>query len=373
MKILIAGDLVPTTPNIELFNNAETERLLGDELFSIWNNADVRLFNLEVPLTDTNKPIKKHGPNLCAPVSTINGINDLRPTLVSLANNHILDQDEQGLYSTIKLLSEKRIPFIGAGNNLQESKKPYIFNKDNLTIGIYSCTESEFSTASDANPGANPFDPFESFDDIERLKEKCNYVIVLYHGGKEHYRYPSPYLQKVCRRMVKKGADLVVCQHSHCIGCYETFENATIVYGQGNFIFDKSQSEYWKTSILVEIQIEEAIKIRYIPIVKAHNAVKLADSIEAKDILYAFELRSKNILKNGFIEAEYKKFSEKMLPGYLNSFLGEHILYRICYKILKKRLLKIMFSSKSLLKIQNYIECEAHRELFIMGLKNQNR
>ena len=42
------------------------------------------------------------------------------------------------------------------------------------------------------------------------LKKQCDYVIVLYHGGKEHYRYPSPYLQKVCRKIVDKGADIVV-------------------------------------------------------------------------------------------------------------------------------------------------------------------
>lgn len=42
--------------------------------------------------------------------------------------------------------------------------------------------------------GANPFDVLESFDDVQALKEHCDYVIVLYHGGKEFYRYPSPHV-----------------------------------------------------------------------------------------------------------------------------------------------------------------------------------
>ena len=33
------------------------------------------------------------------------------------------------------------------------------------------------------------------------------------------------------------GADVVLCQHSHCIGCYEQYEGAHILYGQGNFHF----------------------------------------------------------------------------------------------------------------------------------------
>ena len=65
-----------------------------------------------------------------------------------------------------------------------------------MKIGIYACAENEFTIATDTTAGANPFDPFESLDHIQNLKRSCDYVIVLYHGGKEHYRYPSPYLQK---------------------------------------------------------------------------------------------------------------------------------------------------------------------------------
>jgi len=133
------------------------------------------------------------------------------------------------LKSTQDILNKQDIPFVGAGENLSVASKPYIIQNDELKIGIYACAENEFTIATESSPGANPFDPLESLDHIQRLKEKCDYVLVLYHGGKEHYRYPSPYLQKVSRKIVEKGADLVVCQHSHCIGCYEEYKDATIV------------------------------------------------------------------------------------------------------------------------------------------------
>lgn len=220
MQLMIGGDLVPTKSNIELFNYANVNALLGEELYSLWNAKDIRIFNLEVPLTDQDNPIFKKGPNLIAPTSTIKGIKRLNPSLISLANNHIFDQGEQGLKSTQDLLRENNIPFVGAGENLTEANKPYIIERGRLKIGIYTCAENEFSIASDKISGANPFDPLESLDHIQELKTECDYIIVLYHGGKEHYRYPSPYLQKVCRKMVQKGANLIVCQHSHCIGAY---------------------------------------------------------------------------------------------------------------------------------------------------------
>jgi len=196
MVILIAADLVPTKVNNFLFEQGDVISLIGGDLLSIWNSADIRIFNLEVPLTDKEEPIDKWGPNLIAPTSTIKGIQALEPSLITLANNHIMDQGIQGLISTTKILKDYNISYVGVGNNLYEASRPYVLEYGGIKIGIYACAEHEFSIATADSPGANPFDPLESPDHIQLLKEKCDYVIVLYHGGKEHYHYPSPYLQK---------------------------------------------------------------------------------------------------------------------------------------------------------------------------------
>ena len=361
MILLIAGDLAPTKSNIDLFNHADTKALLGEELLFIWNSADIRIFNLETPLTDIEDPIDKCGPNLIAPTSAIKGIKALEPSLLTLANNHILDQGEQGLKSTIKVLNKNDIPYIGVGENLTEASKPYIIKKDRLKVGIYACAEHEFSIAGENIPGANPFDPLESLDHIQELKTKCDYAIVLYHGGKEHYRYPSPYLQKVCRKICEKGADLVICQHSHCIGCFEQYEGSTIVYGQGNFIFDKSKSEYWDTSILVKLEINDSqVDTEYIPITRKGNGVRLATGQAAKEILDGFQRRSKEILQEGLIEKQYQEFAQANIQSYLGRFsgLGKWIS-RIDSRLLNGMFTKKIYNKKKLLAIQNFIECEA--------------
>lgn len=370
MELLIAGDLVPTKSNMNFFNNADTNALLGDKLLSLWNSANMRIFNLEVPLTDKQSPIDKFGPNLIAPISTVNGIKSLNPTLITLANNHILDQGNQGLKSTITELNNNKIPIVGAGDNLFEASKPYIIQRDNLKIGIYSCAEHEFTLATKKSPGANPFDPLESFEHINNLKDECDYVIVLYHGGKEHYRYPSPYLQRVCRRVAEKGADLVICQHSHCIGCFEEYKNSTIIYGQGNFIFDNCDNELWHTSLLISIEINDRFNIKYIPIEKRENTVRLSDSKSSNLILSGFRNRSNEILQDGFIEKEYEKFAEKNIQLYLRGISGfNKWLSGVDKYLLKGILTKRKYRKSKLLAIQNYIECEAHRELLLEGLK----
>ncbi len=376
MHILIGGDLVPTSVNYNLFCNENINELLGAELLKQWKKADIRIFNLETPLTDVINPIAKHGPCLAAPENTIKGIKALNPSLITLANNHILDQGNDGLAKTIQLLEINKIPYIGAGSSLSESNRPHVFNFDDVKIGVYACAEHEFSIASENTPGANPFDPLESLDHIAALKDECNYVIVLYHGGKEHYRYPSPYLQKVCRKMVDKGADFVICQHSHCIGSYEEYNGSIIVYGQGNFIFNKYDNDYWKSSLLIKITIssESKLSVDYIPIVKCNDGICLANTEDMKNILDEFFHRSLEIQQPGFIEKKYNEFAYDNIYMYMRSLAGYGKWFsKIDNRIFKNKLIKCKYSNKKLLAILNYINCEAHRELVIKGLASNRR
>lgn len=50
MESIIGSDLVPTQLTMDLFCDGEIFTLLSDELLTIWNNADMRIFNLEVLL-----------------------------------------------------------------------------------------------------------------------------------------------------------------------------------------------------------------------------------------------------------------------------------------------------------------------------------
>lgn len=381
MEIIIGADLVPTESNITLFNNGNIDELIGNELKGILNKADITCFNLEVPLTDELTPIEKCGPNLIAATSSIKGIKAINPHFFTLANNHILDQGKQGLSSTMNLLKDNNIAFAGAGNNISEASKPYIFEKEGIKIGIYCCSEYEFTIATESLAGANPFDPLESLDHINQLKEKCDYVIVLYHGGKEHFRYPSPYLQKVCRKIIEKGADLVICQHSHCIGCEENWNDGKIVYGQGNFLFDYSNSEFWKTSLLIKINLDivnNEKKISYIPIIKKENKVRIAKNKDANIIMEQFLERSKEICCEEFVKRNYQVFANQMQWQYLSAFAGKwskNILYRIVNRLTKYSFVRIYIGRRYLsserIAIQNFIECEAHRELVLAGLKGE--
>ena len=370
--ILICGDLVPTKSNESLFASEKLDTLIGEGLQDLLNQACYRIANLEVPIVDSLTPIPKHGPNLCTIRDTLSGISRMHIDLLSMANNHIYDHGEKGLKTTLDAVSAAGIAHVGAGMDIEQANSPTFFEVNGKRVGIFSCAEHEFSIADEHQPGAAPFDPLETPDWIATIKKTCDMLVVLYHGGKEYYRYPSPMLQKTCRKLVEKGADLVVCQHSHCIGCYERYRGASIVYGQGNFIFDDDDNEFYKTGLI--IGLDEQANVNFYPIMKYGCCVRLAVDKEKQEILNAFEKRSLEIKQPGFIEQQYRQFAEKMLISYARGLkdMKRPFMYRMINKVCHGALDQMRaerYLHARCLQVMNMVDCEAHRELLLHGLK----
>lgn len=369
MSILIGGDLLPMPENEIMFEKADTVGLLGEPLCRHLEKMDYRIFNLEGPLIKQESPIWKDGPILGAGVETINGIKAMQADLLSLANNHILDHGIEGLRSTLETLKKHGIAYVGAGLNEEEARKPYILQKNGVSVGIYSCAEHEFNIADKKTGGANPV----CLDDIriqmENMKKYCDYVIVIYHGMKEFFQYPSPKIQELFRKIADFGADIVLAQHSHCIGCTEKYHNKDLIYGQGNFLFAYGNHPLSQYGLLIELCIEDGIKVNYLPIKKSGSAVCCIKRNEEEKVMNLFYERSSKIKDSDFVQKNYQDFADSMLLDYLKTLNGNSFFFRLYHKMNKIRNRESYYDKEKLCKILNCFQCEAHRELIIEALK----
>ena len=182
LSFIFGADLVPTPSNYDLFAKGKLDKLIDKGISDVIFKADHRVYNLEFALADEENPIVKCGPNIIAPTNTIEGIKNFKPSLLTLANNHTRDHDVSGLLSTIDVLDRNGISHIGAGKTFEEADKPYIFNEKGKKVCIYTCAEHEFTIIEEDLPGANPFDPYETYDRLLELKKENDYLVVLYHG-----------------------------------------------------------------------------------------------------------------------------------------------------------------------------------------------
>ena len=88
IRIIVAGDLLPSKENISLFEKGDANALYGKEICQLFSEADFSIANLEGPLTDADLAQEKDGPGIKAPKATIAGIKNLGIKAVALANNH---------------------------------------------------------------------------------------------------------------------------------------------------------------------------------------------------------------------------------------------------------------------------------------------
>lgn len=354
MRLLIGSDVVPTSQSEKYFIEGDIGELFGDICDKV-KNADRTIINLECALTETDIPIKKIGPNLKASPKCASAIKKLGVTDVMLSNNHVFDYGIKGLNDTVAALEAVGLPYTGIGKNDTESRKPYVFEQEGKKIGIINVCEHEYTYALPDRMGANPFDPFITMQDIRELRPRVDFLIVLYHGGKEYCRYPSPRLRSLCREMVNCGADAVITQHSHCIGCYEEYHGSQIVYGQGNLHFCKPDyPECWYTSLLIELtdRAEGGFDIDFYPLVCTDHSVDIAKGKKANEIMEAFVARNEE-LKNGKWLDGWHTFCESVADTYKNALRG------LGTSDTTERMTQ-MFA--------HYLDCEAHtdvwRELF---------
>lgn len=378
VSIIIGADVLPTPNNYDLFSQGRVEELLGKDLWTVMEKADFRVFNLEGPLTNEKHPILKDGPVLSAPESTIAGLAAMKTDLLALSNNHIRDHGAYGIQRTIALAKDNKIAYIGVGVDQKERSGVYIFQQNGFRIGFYNCCENEESVVPEGEYGANPYDPLDSFDDVQAAKQECDFLIVLYHGGKELFRYPSPLNMRRFRKFADKGADIVIAQHTHCVGSYENYKGSLLLYGQGNFIFNRSDNEYYNNGLLLKVTFEQTkskgYRYDFIPIQRKMNVVRLADREIGHQILTSMEERSRKLQDENFIQKEYMERADEYVSGYLFNMHGHLWLMKVINKVFKGKLskyfIRYLYSNKAIARIKNYIACEAHHELLLTGVSH---
>jgi poly-gamma-glutamate capsule biosynthesis protein CapA/YwtB (metallophosphatase superfamily) len=373
ITIMVGADTVPTPSNEALLRTADGAQVFGD-LAEAFRRSDLNVINLECPLTTSGTPIEKFGPAFKGHPETAIGLKAAGVSVCALANNHILDYGEQGLSDTIEALTKHGLDWFGAGRSVEEARRiKYILIKEKR-IALIAVAEQEFSNATDTSGGANPFDVFNTMDDIQEARGQADAVIVFYHGGKEQCRYPSPRLQRVCRRMVDCGADYVICQHSHCIGSYERYGSGHIVYGQGNLLFDyKSDHPHWQEGLLLELGIGcegEAPALNFIPVVKDGHKVRMANPEEADAILEPFRSRSAEILDPAVVEQRFQAFCEEAKVGYFSGLSQlPGVVRKIDRKLLNNWIVRRIFTHRRRRRLHHYIKCEAHHDVMDMILQ----
>lgn len=184
---------------------------------------------------------------------------------VSLANNHALDYGTEALLDSCDTLDQAGILRTGAGHDLEEAKRPVLIEKNRRNIAVIGATRvipvADWA-AGNAHPGMlATYDPTVLLEEIRRLSEEQDYVIVYVHWGIEREEFPKDYQRTLGQQYIDAGADLVIGSHPHVLQGIEYYKGKPIVYSLGNFIFGSSIPKTMLLQVTLSGDSEAALRM----------------------------------------------------------------------------------------------------------------
>lgn len=368
MKILIAGDYCPIGRNEKLLQSERYSDLFNGYQ-KLNEKVDYSIVNFECPLTKSKTKIIKTGP--CIKSENINAMKALKYAgfdLLTLANNHIQDYGEQGVLDTLRNAEQENFDIVGAGQNIKSASLPLIKSIKDVKIGFLNIAENEFCAAKSNLAGANTLDLIENTRAINELKRKVDRIILIYHGGREHYQLPTPKQRSLFRHFIDIGVDAIVAHHTHCISGFEYYKDKPIVYSLGNFIFDykkKYQKGLWTEGISVILKLENEFKIdQIIPHYQGREKDPTLQLMEPQDsdrVIKRISELSEIITDDFKFMQSWKTYLKTQENFYLSSIYVKNLYFRALFMkgILPIRLLKSKHSRLML----NLMRCETHHEI----------
>src|SRR5690348_12201903 len=141
MTLLFVGDVMLGRLVNEVLKQKSPAYPWGDTL-SLFHTADVRICNLECVISDRGTPWSAT-PKVFHFRSDAKNIEALRVAhihAVSLANNHSLDFDYQGLFHTMRNLAAAGIQYAGAGTTIAEACAPALWETKGKRFGLIAFT-----------------------------------------------------------------------------------------------------------------------------------------------------------------------------------------------------------------------------------------
>lgn len=255
------GDLMPYASI-----NAGVCKGLWDEVGEEFFSADIVTANLETPVVLNKKPGLV--PEVMLNHMYFNASEEMMEVfsgnkkhkgydVLSVANNHSLDQGTQGLEATLRMLREKNIAYCGARHLPDDLHDVPILDRNGIKVAFLAATFSlnaeQLLHGEEWRVDHLPLN--KSNPDISRLvlqaknarAKGADLLVAHLHMGCAYQPYPSMHtvtnMREICRQT---GIDVVLGGHPHNPQPLEYFlfidpftgieKQSTIIYSMGDFV-----------------------------------------------------------------------------------------------------------------------------------------
>lgn len=273
VKLKAFGDIMAHMAQIQYaYNKGGGEYDFSDQftyLKDFVKASDISIGNYE---TTTNPDLPVAGfPRFNVPAAYLKDLKETGFDIVSTANNHSMDTELDGVFSTMEAAKEAGLDYVGSFKD----KSDRILFKEVKGIKLaflaytYGCNgrENLIVPREEVENLCYLSDEDQIKKDIGRAKAQgADFVIVYPHWGIEYQSMPNEAQISLGRKMIDWGADLVIGNHPHVVEPVEVYQaedgrKGLIAYALGNFIsyqnYENNKDIRTEHSLSLEIDLEK--------------------------------------------------------------------------------------------------------------------
>ena len=281
--------------------------ILSEDTVKVMTESTLMIANNEFTVSDRGEKMPGKYYTFRASPKRLKIYEEMGVDLVTLANNHVYDFGKTAFYDMIDSLNEYKIPYIGAGKNIEEAKKPFYFIVNGYKISFVNATRAEKliltpEATEDEGGVFRCYDPTNFINVIKQEKEVSDYVIALIHYGKEDSHSLEDVQVESSKQYIDAGADVIVGSHAHVLQGIEFYKEKPIIYNLGDFIFNDETKD---TGIFqIKLNNNGNMEYYFIPALEQDEYTKLLDGEEKQRVINNMNSWSINaqIDSNGKIE-----------------------------------------------------------------------
>ncbi len=299
-----AGDILLDDEYAMMFHYRSRGSDINDtfsaDLLERMRSADVFMLNNEFPFSTRGTPTEGKTFTFRANPANVQLYELLGVDIVSLANNHAYDYGEEALLDTFTTLEEAEIPYVGAGRDINEARKPAYLIANGMKIAVVSATQIERNAVPDTkeatatNAGVlRCMDPSALLEVIAEAKANSDFVILYIHWGTESQAQTDWLQDKQAPIYAEAGVDLIIGDHPHCLQKIDSESGVPVVYSLGNYWFNSKT----QNTCLVEVGIQkEGLEyLRFVPCIQENCRTRQLEGAQKEEVLNYMRSLSPNV------------------------------------------------------------------------------
>ena len=219
----------------------------------IVSKYDLAYYNQETILGGSEIGVSSY-PAFNSPYEVGDAMIDTGFNLVSLATNHTLDRGEVAVLNSRNYWNGKSdVLAVGSYSSMEERNKIEIREKNGIkytmlnytygTNGIPVPSGKDYLVNIWPVTGSNyvndsAYQSYKSVvkEDIERVRDKVDLLIVAMHWGVEYKYDANGYQEDAAKYLESLGVDIIIGTHPHVIEPITYINDTLVIYSLGNFI-----------------------------------------------------------------------------------------------------------------------------------------